>query len=215
MLGSSCEPSCWVRFTVPLANRLRETLAEHVEFSVHLHRHAPADDDGRAIVVTGDKVTADKDRDLHQSEEAGLGGDPGDLDSGSIVVTCCVKPSAEWRGGDDGDALRFGIQRDGAAHVTKEHAKTIVGVVGDAHMLKIAATDLGEMYSPLNPAGYANYQLIARARTDAERLIGPMRRAARAADDRVLAQATLMRAEFHEKLRVPRLASSIAGRPRR
>src|SRR5205809_972793 len=85
---SSCEPSCWVRFTVPLANRLRETLAEHVEFSVHLHHHAPADDDGRAIVVTGDKVTADKDRDLHQSEEAGLGGDPGDLDSGSIVVTC-------------------------------------------------------------------------------------------------------------------------------
>jgi predicted permease len=95
--------------------------------------------------------------------------------------------------------------------VTKEHAKTIVGVAGDAHMLKIAATDLGEMYSPLNPAGYANYQLIARARTDAERLIGPMRRAARATDDRVLAQATLMRAEFHEKLRVPRLASSIAG----
>ena len=57
-------------------------------------------------------------------------------------------------------------------------------------MLKIAATDLGEMYSPLSPEGYANYQLIARARTDAERLIGLMRRAARAADDRVLAQAT-------------------------
>lgn len=95
--------------------------------------------------------------------------------------------------------------------ITKERAGIIVGVTGDAHMLKITATDLGEMYSPLNPEGYANYQLIARARTDPELLTGPMRRAARAADDRVLAQATLMRAEFDEKLRVPRLASSIAG----
>jgi putative ABC transport system permease protein len=95
--------------------------------------------------------------------------------------------------------------------ITREQAKTIVGVARDAHMLKIAATDVGEMYSPLNPEGYANYQLIARARTDAERLISPMRRAARAADDRVLAPVALMRAQFDEKLRAPRLASSIAG----
>jgi predicted permease len=92
----------------------------------------------------------------------------------------------------------------------KVEAKMIVGVAGDAHMIKVTATDVAEMYSPLDPSGFADYQLIARARTDAERLLGPMRQAARAADSRVLAQATMMRTQFEKKLRIPRFASLIA-----
>jgi putative ABC transport system permease protein len=95
--------------------------------------------------------------------------------------------------------------------VTKEQAMTIVGLAGDAHMFKIEATDLGEMYFPLNPEGYASYGLIAHARTNAERLIGPMLQAAQAAAGRIPSQATLMRDEFHRKLRARRLASSIAA----
>jgi hypothetical protein len=95
--------------------------------------------------------------------------------------------------------------------VRKEQAKVIVGVVGDAHTIKITANNVAEMYSPLHPERYAQFQLIARARTDAQRLTGPMRQAARAADDRVLAEVTLMRAEFDKKLRPSRLASAIAA----
>jgi len=92
----------------------------------------------------------------------------------------------------------------------KDEARIIVGLAGDAHMIKFMATDVGEMYSPLSTRNYATGQLVVRARTDAARLIGAMRQAARAADERVLAQATLMRTEFQRKLRAPRLASSIA-----
>jgi predicted permease len=89
-------------------------------------------------------------------------------------------------------------------------ARTIVGVAADAHMLKVTANDIGEIYKPLRTDMYAEFKLIVRARSDAERLLGPLRQSARLADDRILAQVSLMRSDFETKLRGPRLASTIS-----
>jgi hypothetical protein len=89
--------------------------------------------------------------------------------------------------------------------------QTSVGVVGDAHLIKVTATDVGEQYSPLDPSHYEHFVLVARARSDPVRLLGPMRQLSTAADNRVLARASLMRADFDKRLQPPRLAGSIAA----
>jgi len=92
-----------------------------------------------------------------------------------------------------------------------QDARTIVGIAADAHMLKITANNVGEMYKPLQADMYAEFKLVVRARSDAGRLLGPMRQSARLADDRILAQVSLMRSDFEAKLRAPRLASTISS----
>lgn len=87
----------------------------------------------------------------------------------------------------------------------------IVGVVGDAPLMEVMASNGGEQYAPMRPASSDNAVLLARARTDPAQLLAPMRQAARAADARVLAQARLMRSDFEGKLHGPRLASVITG----
>jgi ABC-type antimicrobial peptide transport system permease subunit len=64
------------------------------------------------------------------------------------------------------------------------------------------------MYAPLDPKRFESYLLIARARTDAARLLEPMRQAAKSADARVLAQARLMRDDLRSRLNPPRLAAA-------
>jgi hypothetical protein len=94
----------------------------------------------------------------------------------------------------------------------KSHPKrTIVGVAGDAPMIVYQATNMVEMYEPLDPDEFERFTLIARARTDPERLLAPMRGAARAVDERILAEARLMRTDFEEKLQGPRMASLLVG----
>src|SRR5262249_6614518 len=60
-----------------------------------------------------------------------------------------------------------------------------------------------------DPGEFDRVLLIARARTNAKRLLGPMREAARDGDPRVLAQSRLMKMDFEKKLRPHRLASNI------
>jgi hypothetical protein len=43
-------------------------------------------------------------------------------------------------------------------------ARVIVGVAADAHMLKITANNVGEIYKPLQTDMYAEFKLIVRAR---------------------------------------------------
>jgi predicted permease len=89
--------------------------------------------------------------------------------------------------------------------------RTIVGIAGDASMIAYQATNVVEMYRPLDPEEFDRLRLVVRAKTNPEQLLGPMRDAARAVDKRILAEARLMRTDFEEKLRGPRMASLLAG----
>jgi hypothetical protein len=89
--------------------------------------------------------------------------------------------------------------------------QTIVGVAGDAPLIVYQARNVAEMYSPVDPEQFDQLTLVVRARTNPEQLVGPLRDAARAADERVLAEARLMRTDFEQKLRGPRMASLLAG----
>ena len=88
---------------------------------------------------------------------------------------------------------------------------TVVGVTKNAGLIKVQATSVAEQYSPIDPAGYDGLLLVARARTNPERLLEPMRATARRADDRVLAATKLLKAEFEKKLQGPRLTSLVAS----
>ena len=90
-----------------------------------------------------------------------------------------------------------------------EQNRKIVGIAGDARLFSIQASDMAELYQPLLPQ-HAGAMLI-RATADPARLVAPLRSAARAADARVVPEVRLMRDDFERALKVPRLASSIAG----
>jgi hypothetical protein len=89
--------------------------------------------------------------------------------------------------------------------------QTIVGIAGDAPLIAYQASNIAEMYSLVHPDQFDRLTLVVRARTNPEHLVGPLRDAARAADERVLAEARLMRTDFEQKLRGPRMASLLAG----
>jgi predicted permease len=89
--------------------------------------------------------------------------------------------------------------------------QTIVGVSGDAPVIQYQATNNAEAYSPLNAERFEHLALIVRAKSSPEQLIVPMRDAARAVDERILAESRLMKTDFEAKLRGPRTASAIAG----
>jgi hypothetical protein len=89
--------------------------------------------------------------------------------------------------------------------------QTIIGIAGDATLIAYQATNVAELYSPVVPERLDRLTLVVRARTSPEQLLGPMRDAARTVDERILAEARLMRTDFQEKLRGPRMASLLAG----
>lgn len=89
--------------------------------------------------------------------------------------------------------------------------QTVVGIAGDARLIKFLATNTAELYKPISPDEYPYLLLIARASKNPAKLLGPMRSAARAADQRVLAEARTMLSDFERRIRGPRLASSIAA----
>jgi macrolide transport system ATP-binding/permease protein len=85
----------------------------------------------------------------------------------------------------------------------------VVGVAGDAQLSQIQATDMAELYWPLQ-VGQANAMLV-RTNGDPSRLLVPLRDAARATDPRVVPEIRLLRDDFDRALQQPRLASTIVG----
>lgn len=88
--------------------------------------------------------------------------------------------------------------------------RIVVGVAEDAHSIMITATNVAELYLPLETSDYNLVFLLARARGDASRLVPVMREAARV-DSRVIPAVRLMRDDFDRRLRGPRLATAVAG----
>ena len=87
---------------------------------------------------------------------------------------------------------------------------TIIGVAGDAHSIKVEANDVAELYLPLKPEDFSFVYLVARARTDADRL-PPVLREAASLDPRVIPTAKAMHEDFDQRMLGPRLASMIAA----
>jgi predicted permease len=90
-------------------------------------------------------------------------------------------------------------------------ARTIVGVVADAPLVNVSATNVAELYSPAGPGDYAGLVLLASARGNPQQLLTTMRDAARAADQRVLPQTSLPAARFAERVQERRVASLVAS----
>ena len=76
---------------------------------------------------------------------------------------------------------------------------TIVGVAADAHSIKVDANDVAELYRPLKTEDFAYVELVARARTDADRLL-PILREAAMMDPRVIPAARAMHEDFDRRM---------------
>ena len=87
---------------------------------------------------------------------------------------------------------------------------TIIGVAGDAHSIKVEANDVAELYRPLKLDDFSFVSLVARARTDADRL-PPILREAASLDPRVIPTATAMHEDFDRRMLGPRMASTITA----
>ena len=57
-------------------------------------------------------------------------------------------------------------------------SSTIIGVASDAHSIKVEANNVAELYEPLTPADFSEVFLVARARSDVDRLPPILREAA-------------------------------------
>jgi predicted permease len=86
----------------------------------------------------------------------------------------------------------------------------IVGVAADAHSIKVNATNVTEMYKALDVGDYSDVTLVARARTDAGRLLPVLRHAA-AVDPRIVPEVRALRDDFDRRMRGPRVAGAIAS----
>jgi predicted permease len=89
--------------------------------------------------------------------------------------------------------------------------RTIVGVAADAALVHVAATNVAELYLPVDQDQSGGLVLLASARTDPQRLLAPMRDAARLADPRVLPRTWLPTAQFDARVQGRRVASLIAS----
>ena len=98
----------------------------------------------------------------------------------------------------------------GAMRSLRAPEGTIVGIAADAHALKVNATNVTELYKPLTAEDYSEVSLVARARSDARRLL-PVLREAAATDPRVIPTVRAMRDDFDRRMRGPRTAGAITG----
>ena len=89
--------------------------------------------------------------------------------------------------------------------------RAIVGIAGDAPLVDVSATNVAELYVPVGPRDYDRLVLLAGARGDPQRLLRPLRDAARAADPRVLPRTSLPTAQFAERVQARRVASLVAS----
>ena len=97
----------------------------------------------------------------------------------------------------------------GRAFPPSKPTATIVGVVGDAHTIRLGAVRSSELYRPLSEADYVQAVMIARARGDAASL-APVLREAAAIDSRVLPGVGLLRDAFQRRILGARIVSVIA-----
>ena len=88
-------------------------------------------------------------------------------------------------------------------------AATIVGVVGDAHAIRLGVVRTSELYRPLLDDDYAQAVMIARARGDAA-VLAPVLREAAAIDPRVLPSVGLLRDAFQRRIVGARIVGAIA-----
>ena len=88
-------------------------------------------------------------------------------------------------------------------------AATIVGVVGDAHAIRLGAVKTSELYRPLLEDDYVQAVMIARARGDAA-LLAPVLREAAVIDARILPSVGLLRDAFQRRMVGARIVSAIA-----
>jgi predicted permease len=111
-----------------------------------------------------------------------------------------------------GFPLSAGGRSRSSADVAKLSAPegTIIGVAADAHSIKVDANDVAELYRPLTVGDFSEVELVARARTDADRL-PPILREAAMLDRRVIPGARVMHEDFARRMQGPRMASAIAG----
>ena len=90
-----------------------------------------------------------------------------------------------------------------------EPTATIIGVVGDAHSIRIESAYTSELYRPLRNEDYVDAILIARSRGNAATL-APVLREAAATDSRILPGVNLLRDSFQSRVTGTRIASAIA-----
>lgn len=121
--------------------------------------------------------------------------------------------------GDDKTAIvshRLALEMYGTLDVVgREFPKsaaeaTIIGVAGDAHSIKVEANNVAELYLPLKLEDFSFVSLVARARTDADRL-PPVLREAASLDPRVIPTATAMHEDFDRRMLGPRMVSMISA----
>jgi predicted permease len=87
---------------------------------------------------------------------------------------------------------------------------TIVGVTGDAQVIKVGASGVAELYRPLSTTDLNQAVLLARSRTSAERLLPVLREAATVASARVMTGVRPLSADFERRIRGREIASAIA-----
>ena len=93
---------------------------------------------------------------------------------------------------------------------TERPEGTIIGIAADAHAVKVEANNVAELYTPLNSKDFSMVFLIARARSDAERLL-PVLREAASLDSRVIPEAHAMHEDFERRMQGPRIASGLSA----
>jgi predicted permease len=86
----------------------------------------------------------------------------------------------------------------------------IIGVAADAHSIKVDANDVAELYRSLKVDDFSYVELVARARTDADRLL-PILREAAMMDPRVIPAARAMHEDFDKHMQGPRMASGLSA----
>lgn len=87
---------------------------------------------------------------------------------------------------------------------------TIVGVAADAHSIKVNATDVAELYRPLQRKDFSMVFLVASTSADASLLI-PLLREAAAQDARVIPVAHAMHDDFEKQMQGPQIAGAITS----
>jgi predicted permease len=131
---------------------------------------------------------------------AGRNFEPDDLPDSSAIIS--RRLAVEMYG--TVDVLGKGFPRS-------KPGQTIIGIAADAPLVHVAATNVAEMYIPVARANYGGLVLLASARGNPQRLLIPMRDAARAANPRVLPKTSLPAAQFEERVKGRRVASLIAS----
>jgi predicted permease len=123
-------------------------------------------------------------------------------DDGGTVVIVSRRLAVEMYGSVD--VVGKGFPRSGGD-------RTIIGVAADAPLVHVAATNVAELYLPVDRDRTSGLVLLASARTDPQRLLTPMRDAARRADARVLPRTWLPTSRFEARVQGRRVASLIAS----